>query len=107
MIRCVARYNLATDDFDAVDEFGDRVMDALTLNGDVLEPDVAISLTDRTLEILLLVDTNDALDAIERGSRAIQTAFAAADQPPVDTKVMMHRELIGPEAALRTELVSA
>ena len=107
MIRCVARYNLATDDVDAVDEFGDRVMDALMLNGDILEPDVAISMTERTLEILLLVDTDGAGEAIERGNRAIKTAFAAADHPPVNMKVMMHRELIAPEAAVRTELLGA
>jgi len=107
MIRCVARYAIAVDDFEAVDAFGDRLMGALTLDADVLEPDLAVSMTERTLEILLLVDTNDPLAAVERANRAIQAAFRVADHPPVAMKALMHRDLLGARTELHTELVNA
>jgi hypothetical protein len=107
MIRFVASFHLAVDDFDRVDAFGDELMRSLTVSDDVLEPDLAISMTDGTLEILLLVDTDDGFEAVERGNRAVRTAFAAVGHPQVRTRVLMHEHLFTAGSAVRTELVSA
>lgn len=108
MIRFVARYNLAVDDIEVVDAFADRLMGSLLLDGDVAEPDFAVSMTEGTLEVFLLVDTEDPLEAVDRGHRALRVAFTAAGHPgPPNSRVFMHRDLIGPEAAVRTELVGA
>ena len=77
------------------------------LNIDILEPDVAVSMTDRKLEILMLIATTDPLEAVERGHRAVRQAFAASGQSIGEAKVFVHRSLIGPESSLHTELVSA
>lgn len=107
MIRFVASYGLLSDDVDDVDALLDRLMETLVLNIDILEPDVAVSMTDRKLEILMIIATTDPLEAVERGHRAVRQAFAAAGQSVGEAKVFVHRSLIGPESSLHTELVSA
>ena len=105
MIRVVAIYNLATDDFETLDRFTDDLMDILTLNGSILEPDLALSLTERTLELQLIVDTADPLEAVERGHRALREAFVAAGQDLPNTRVMLHRDLLDSATQMRSELV--
>jgi hypothetical protein len=108
MIRFTARFPIAVDDVAAVDAFTDRIMEALLLDGDVVDPDVAVSMTERALEIHLLVPSDDPLDAVDRGNRALTTAFAAAGHPGVPSaQVLMHRDLLGPNAAMHTELVTS
>ena len=106
MIRVVAVYNLATDDFDALDRFTDDLMDALTLNDDVLDPDLALSLTEGTLQLELIVDTSDPLEAVDRGHRAIREAFTVAGHAVPNARVVMHRDLLGAASEMRTELVT-
>jgi hypothetical protein len=107
MIRVVVRRKIAVDEFAQVDEFGDRLMDALLLSDDVLEPDLAISMTERTLELKMIIGTDDPFEAVDRGNRAIRTAFVAAGHEVPSSKLWMHRDLFQADVAVRTELVSA
>jgi hypothetical protein len=107
MIRLIATRSIAADEFAQVDEFGDRLMDALLLSEDIVDPDLAISMTERTLELQVLIATNDAFEAVDRGNRAIQTAFLAAGHEVPASKLWMHRDLFQADVAVRTELVSA
>jgi hypothetical protein len=107
MIRFVATFHLAVDDFERVDAFGDELMASLTVSSEVLEPDIAVSMTEGTLEILLVVDTDDGFEAVDRGNQAVRTAFAAAGHPQVETQILMHEELFTAGSAVRTELLSA
>lgn len=107
MIRFVANYGLLSDDVDAVDALSDRLMETLVLNADILEPDVAVSMTDRKIEILMIIATTDAIEAVERGHAAVREAFALAGHSVGEAKVFIHRSLIGPESSMRTELVTA
>lgn len=105
MIRFGARYKLMTEDFDAVDRFGDTVMSALILNDDILEPDLAISMTERVIEIVMIIDTFDAMEAIERGTRALREAFAGAGHRLGRAQVLVHESLLDAIPSVRAELV--
>lgn len=107
MIRFVARYELAVDDFAAVDALGERLMDTLVLDSTVLEPDLAVSMTEGSLELHMLVDTEDLLDAVEVGHRALRTAFGAAGHSVPNSKLLVHSDLLQPRVAVQTELLSA
>ena len=107
MIRFVAKYELAVDDFAAVDAFGEQLMDALVLDTTVLEPDLAISMTERSLELHMLVDSDDFIDAVETGHRALRTAFVAAGHRLPSSQLLVHSDLLEPRVSVETELVSA
>lgn len=79
MIRISASYRLAVDDFETVDAFGDQLLRSL-VDDDVHEPDIAISMSERTLEVVLLIDTGDEFEAIARGNEAIRVAASADRQ---------------------------
>ena len=106
MIRFVAQYELAVDDFPTVDAFGEQLMDALVLDETVLEPDLAISMTDRSLELHMLIDTDD-LHAVETGHRALRSAFVASGHRLPTSELLVHSDLLEPRVAVQTELVSA
>lgn len=108
MIQLTARYQLLTDDFDLVDQASDALMDALMSNPDILEPDVAVSLGEPSLEVWLVIATEDTFEAFRRGTEALALAFATAKiGGPGRTEFFAHRSLIGPDAQVRTELVPA
>ena len=81
MLRIKAVYQLAIEDFAIVDEFTDRVLDALYEDPTVIEPDIAVSLTDRVIEVWMLVDTVDLNQAWSLASSALERAFAVAGGP--------------------------
>jgi hypothetical protein len=107
MIRVAARYSLVTEDFDVLDRFTDALMDSLMLVEDILDPDIGLSLTDRALEVTMVVDTMDPFEATERAARALRVAFGAAGVGRLpSTRVFVHEDLLGPQSALQTELLA-
>ena len=107
MIHFVARYELLTDNMDAIDSKTDRMMEALLGKDDVEDPDIAVSLTEKTLEIGMVFDTVDALTAIDQGVAALRSAFDAAGLELPTASVFAHDSLIGAPSDVRAELVSA
>jgi len=71
MLRVDARYEIRTDDFEAMDRASDALMDALMDASEISDPDVAVSMTDRSLEIWLNVPTDDLMEALARGASVL------------------------------------
>lgn len=80
MIQVTARYDFTDGDLQALEEVLDAVMDALLLDDSVIDPDVAVSMTEHVLEAWLTIDTVDALAALEAAARALRVALRSAGQ---------------------------
>ncbi len=78
MTRLSVRYRLATDDFSVADGASDALMEALLKRDDVVDPDVAVSMTEGSLEVWLSFRTDDVFEAQARGASVLASAFAEA-----------------------------
>ncbi|MGH9918349.1 MAG: hypothetical protein ACRD6W_05715 [Nitrososphaerales archaeon] len=78
MIRLEARYQIVAGDFPALDSASDALLDALHGNPDVLDADVAVSMTEPTLEVWFAVPTDDAMHALVVATHVLEAAFAKA-----------------------------
>lgn len=104
-LRLTARYRILTDDFALMDRASDRLMDALLEAEDVIAPDVAVSMTEPSLEVWLELPTDNAVAALVRGAQVLAAAFTKADLATVGFSVAP--ALLGPSAELHAEAALA
>ncbi|HEX3840796.1 MAG TPA: hypothetical protein VHU85_08395 [Acidimicrobiales bacterium] len=95
MIRLVGRYQVEAGTIEDFEPVIDRMMEALLADDTVIEPDLAVDLEAGSLEVYMLIDTDDAWAAGQIASSAIGKAFSAADlDVPDPTRVFAHKDLL-------------
>lgn len=107
MIRIAAQYDLVIDDVEALDRMSDDLMGALLLDTAVIEPDIAVSLTDREFEISFVVDTMDPHEALQVCGRVLKAAFEYAHLHHPGSGLYVQEPGLGRLPAIRSELVPA
>jgi hypothetical protein len=107
MMRLVARYEIVAGDFLMLDRASDTLLDALYARDDVDDADVAVSMTESALDIWLAVPTDDAMEALVVGVRALQESFQIARLAAVGFQVAAGSSAIVGRADLHVEAVPA
>ena len=70
-------------------------MGVLLMDDTILEPDLALDLGQKTFEVQMLIDTDDAWEATRIGDRAMRKAFGVAGiLIPDRSKVFIHKDLL-------------
>ena len=104
-----ARYTIVAGDFAAFDRASDLLLDALSGRMDVCEPDVAVSMTEPSLEVWFTVPTDDVMQALASAAMVLVDAFGKAGLTAVGFQVSAQRgdvPILGP-AEMHAEAVPA
>ena len=78
MLRIVARYKIVAGDFAAFDRATDLLLDSLYGVSDISDPDVAVSMTEPSLEVWFTVPTENVMRALAVATGVLESALAAA-----------------------------
>ncbi|MGH9090459.1 MAG: hypothetical protein ACRDZR_03620 [Acidimicrobiales bacterium] len=107
MMRIIVRYEIVAGDFPALDRASDIVLDALYARDDVCDADIAVSMTEPSLDVWFAVPTGDAMDALVVGVQALRESFRAAALTAVGFQVAAGTMAVVGQADLHVEAVPA
>lgn len=108
-MRIESRYKIVAGDFAAFDRATDLLLGSLYGVSDISDPDVAVSMTEPSLEVWFTVPTENIMQALKVATEVLERAFAAAGLRAVGFSVAASKDdtpLLG-TAELHVEPLSA